>query len=164
MSNQLHIAREKRAGEKLEALCGIKAMPDQALACGPDGMSTCWRCITLRCARPLPAEPKVPEHDRLNKAKKTDDATQLVGEFFEWLECEKRIVLAQWDGSRNGNEFLVPTYANRNNLLAEFFGVSENALESEKQALLEFMRATNKAVAWAETEGREILRARNARS
>ena len=142
-----------------QTLCGAIAVlgKDDRYDASTDAKDvTCWRCIHLLCSRPLPSEPKTPEHNRLHKAKKTDDATQLVGEFFEWLEGEKRMVLGQWGGDRG--DFLMPVGANRNKLLAEFFGVSEEALESEKRAILDHQRALNEAIAWAKTEGRRNLR------
>ncbi len=116
-------------------------------------MATCWKCILLQCGRPIPIEPALPEHERLEKVKKTDDATQLIGEFLDWLSAEKEIVLGRWDY----RDSLVPVREPVQRLLAEYFGVNENALEGEKQALLAHLRETNKAREWALTEGKKAL-------
>lgn len=118
----------------------------------------CWRCVHLLCSRPLPAEPSCPEHDKLHKAKDVPDATQLVYDFLEWLQGEKRMQLGRWGGDRG--DYLTPVGIHPSKLLAEFFGISEEKLESEKVALLEHQRAINKAVDWAKREGRKNLRGR----
>jgi hypothetical protein len=97
-------------------------------------------------------EPLLPEHARLEAAKKTNGATQLVGEFIDWLDTEKRLVLAE-RGSIEVYRANVSTQA----LLAEFFGVSRGALEAEKQALLDHLHNVNEACQWAMTEGKKAL-------
>ena len=158
MSDYTHIAREPgalRRGTPAEALCGARTPKDGNMVLVPKSMATCWRCISLACGRPIPPEPPVPEHERLEKAKKTDDATTLVGEFFDWLQGEKGFTLGKF---ADDSDELYPVREPVNRLLAEFFGINENALESEKQALLEHVRAVNKAREWAETDGKRVLR------
>lgn len=161
MSDDVHIVRDPgalRARRPLEALCGAKAPKDGNLTCGTPDMASCWQCILLQCGRPIPPEPPVPEHERLEKAKKTDDATTLVGEFFDWLVGEKGYSLGKY--LREDHEFLTPIHESVHKLLAEFFGINQNALESEKRALLDHIRAVSKAREWAMNEGRQALRRR----
>jgi hypothetical protein len=151
-----HIA-QARAHGKSEALCGLTLKPDHALVMGPPSMATCWQCILRQCGRPIPPEPEVPEHEKLAKAKKTDDATTLVGEFFDWLTQEKGFTLGKF---ADDSDKMYPVREPVVKLLAEFFGINENALESEKQALLDHMRAVTKARDWALKEGMATLAAK----
>lgn len=144
----------EQPGPRIEALCGAYACNDRVLVCMPPRLAGCWKCVMLHVGRPLPAEPKTPEHERLEQAKKTDDATQLVGEFMDWLADAKKLVLGRW----NDDDELIPARENIQRLLAEYFGISQAALESEKQALLEYMRAVNKAREWVKEEGIPFLR------
>lgn len=159
MSDMLkHIAREPgavRAGKKLESLCGETCPKDGNLMCVPPSMADCWKCILLQCGRPIPPEPPVPEHERLEEAKKTNDATTLVGQFFDWLKEEKSYVFAKFG---DDTDELIPVFEPVGKLLAAFFGINENALESEKRAMLEHLRAVSKAREWAQTEGKRFLR------
>jgi hypothetical protein len=151
----MHIAQQRgRDPDNYKALCGAKT--SENLTYDRSG-TTCWRCAHLVLGRPLPTEPPCPEHDRLKVAKtEVRDATQLVGEFLEWLtdSDEAGYVIAD----RRGDE-LVPCGVRNTELIANFFGINENALESEKMALLEYQRALNAATEWAEKEGFPYLRA-----
>lgn len=155
-SDDVHIVRvnaQRPRHAPSEVLCGYVTPSGGNRVSGPPSMGTCWRCILLACGRPIPSEPELPEHGRLMAAKRTDDATQLVGEFVDWLAEEKKLVLGRW----NDDAELVPARENTQRLLAEYFGVNQNALESEKQALLDHQRATNAAREWAMTEGKKAL-------
>ncbi len=136
-----------------EVLCGFETPKDGNRVSGPPNMATCWRCILLACGRPIPPEPAVTEHERLEATKKTDDATQLVGEFIDWLSEEKQLVLGRW----NDDDELIPARENIQRLLAEYFGIDQNALEAEKTALLGYLRETHQAREWAMTEGKKTL-------
>lgn len=154
-ADDIHIVRidgqrDRRAPP--EVLCGYVTPRGGNRVSGPPDMATCWKCILLQCGRPVPPEPTLPEHARLEAAKKTDDATQLVGEFIDWLDDEKHLVLAE----RGSVELYRATVSTRD-LLAEFFGVNRGALEAEKQALLDHLRATSEARQWAMTEGKKAL-------
>jgi hypothetical protein len=152
----IHAMRPGDPGRgKQEALCGEPAPKngEARVVTNDKARVDCWHCVLLLCSRPVPAEPDVPEHKKLEKAKKTDDATQIVGEFIDWLREEKGVVFAKWGDSE--------LYAERvpvQRMLGEFFGISESALESEKQALLKYQRELNKAIDWANKEGRGYLR------
>lgn len=148
----MHIAQHRR-GQDDEALCGAK-VNDNLVFNRAD--VTCWRCACLVLGRPVPTEPPVPEHDRLKAVKHEGrDQTQLIGEFLDWLGSEEagNIVLAVevMDG-------LAPRCGRKEELIANFFGINENALEAEKRALLDYQRALNKATEWFEKEGRLFLR------
>lgn len=151
----VHIARvdaQRPRHLASEVLCGYVTPRGGNRVSGPPAMATCWKCILLHLGKPVPAEPPVPEHERLRAAKRTDDATQLVGRFIDWLDAEKHLVLAE-----RGNVELCPATVSTQALLAEFFGISPGALEAEKRALLEHLHATNEARQWAMTEGKKAL-------
>jgi hypothetical protein len=145
----LHMGQERRRQDD-DALCGAKV--DDNLVWGRDQV-TCWKCVHLLLGRPIPPEPKCTEHDKLKAAKaQGQDATQLIGEFLDWLEDDQNIVLAtdETDGMYRYSGARV-------SLIAKFFGINEAALDAEKDALLEYQRAFNKAHDWAEKEGRPFL-------
>lgn len=147
----MHMAQERRHPVDDEALCGAKVNDNLVYA---KADVTCWRCVHLLMGRPLPAEPKTPEHEKLKAAKfEGRDATQLIGEFLNEFLPGEGVRLAKYN-DREGELYEV---GNKRELIAKFFGINENALESEKMALLEYQRAMNKAVDWAEKEGRPFL-------
>lgn len=73
------------------------------------------------------------EHEKL---KKIADKSQTVGEFLEWLQGEKGVTLAEY----NRNDNLYPVRFSIQDLLAEFFEIDQNRLETEKQHMLEELR------------------------
>jgi hypothetical protein len=75
-----------------------------------------------------------PEHEKLHKVV---DKSQAIGEFLDWCAAEKGIVLVNQDDYRREG---IPVSFRP--LLAEFFNIDEKALEAEKVAMLEQMRAT----------------------
>ena len=111
-------------------------------------------------------EVKTPNCDLLSKNR---DARDTIMEFLEWVNVEKSISLAAWDlrmhsylddpqvpecyGDPNcplrGAEFhegrhrdlLTPASERTESLVLEFFGIDERALEQERRALLEWVRA-----------------------
>ncbi len=146
----LHMGQERRHKDD-EALCGAKV--DENLVWHKAEV-TCWKCVHLLMGRPIPAEPTLNEHNKLKAAKSEGrDATQLIGEFIGWLSEEKGLSIAESD--KHGE--LYHWRGRRETLIAEFFGINQNALEAEKEALIEYQRALNRAVDWAEKEGRPYL-------
>ncbi len=146
----LHMGQERR-GRDDEALCGAKADDNLTFT---KASVTCWKCVHLVMGRAIPPEPALPEHDKLKAAKAEGrDATQLIGEFIGWLSEEKGLTVAERDNS----DELYPFRGSRFSLIADFFGINENALSAEKDALIDYQRAYNKAVEWAEKEGRPFL-------
>jgi len=79
-----------------------------------------------------------PEHDKMHLIK---DKSQAIGEFLEWLEGSKGIVLAEYPEKNPDNLF--PVYAPSEKLLAEFFDIDLQKIGEEKDAMLEEMRAMN---------------------
>lgn len=145
----LHMGQERRHQDD-EALCGAKVNDNLTWE---KALVTCWKCVHLLMGRPIPPEPKLPEHDKLKAAKNEGrDATQLIGEFLNEFLPGERIHLCRI--SEDGEFYNV--HENRE-LLAKFFGVSQSALDAEKEALIDYQRAFNKAVEWAEKEGRPYL-------
>lgn len=100
---------------------------------------------------------KYPEHDKL-RAAKTEDATQAVGEFLEWLQDVKHIQLAEhvcvdrlavphdpWHECGEGCEMsnhLYPAAVSHHRLMHEFFGLDPDKLEREKSEMLEALRSS----------------------
>jgi hypothetical protein len=152
-SRTLHMGQERRHADD-EALCGAQVNENLTWE---KPFVTCWKCIHLLMGRPIPPEPKLPEHDKLKAAKSEGrDATQLIGEFLEWLGDREGGALILAERSEHDDE-LYPFRGRRDSLIADFFGINENALAAEKEALIEYQRAFNKAVEWAEKEGRPYL-------
>ncbi len=149
-----HMGQERRHKDD-EALCGAKA--DDNLVWSRDGV-TCWKCVHLLLGRPLPAEPACNEHDKLKAAKSQgSDATQLLGEFLDWLEDEEGGACVLAERGEDGD--LYRFRGNKVGLIADFFGINQAALDAEKEALLEYQRALNKAHEWVEKEGIPFLKA-----
>lgn len=74
---------------------------------------------------------KYPQHEKLNTVK---DQSQAIGDFLEWLHSEKGIILASY-GNSNMN-WLAPNGTAKDRLLAEYFEIDIDELESEKRAML----------------------------
>lgn len=106
-----------------------------------------WHILTFE----LP-EPEYPEHEKLKKVK---DQSQACGDFLEWLQDTKGIVLAKRHEHVEGCEpnrlgygvacgmtpgDLEPCPVTVRKLLAEFFSIDEDKLEQEKQDMLERIR------------------------
>ena len=80
-----------------------------------------------------------PEHDKL---KLVADKSQAIGEFIEWLAEEGRgIYLAV---PHPFGEGLVPANKSITRLLAEFFEIDLDKIETEKRAMLDNLRKLNK--------------------
>jgi len=76
-----------------------------------------------------------PEHEKL---KKINDKSQTIGEFIDWINYEKDIVLAKYE-----DYCLFPIRTPIEKLLAEFFEIDSDKLESEKCQMLELIRKRN---------------------
>ncbi len=145
---------QERRRQDDEALCGAKV--NENLVWSRDQV-TCWKCVHLLLGRPIPAEPECHEHDKLKAAKSEGrDATQLIGEFLDWLVDREggRLVLAKYDDESHE---LYHAHTPVRDLIADFFGINQAALDAEKEALIEYQRAYNKAIEWVEKEGRPHL-------
>jgi len=80
-----------------------------------------------------------PEHDKLDKI---HDKSQAIGEFLEWLQGEKDVVLAEYHEHAMGRkDVLLPIHAHIETLLGEFFEIDLEKLENEKLNMLEQLRA-----------------------
>ena len=71
---------------------------------------------------------KYPECEKLRAV---SDKSQVVGEFLDWLSCDKGVILGEYKGERLG-EF----YYNTENLLAEFFKIDLKKIEEERREIL----------------------------
>ena len=83
---------------------------------------------------------KYPQHNKLHAVV---DQSQAIGEFIDWLSDEKGVTLAhheRWEGYDNPQ--YVPYRRSIQGLLAEFFDIDLTALDDEKRAMLDAIRAT----------------------
>jgi len=98
-----------------------------------------------------------PEHDKLHKVA---DKSQAVGDFLEWLQNKKEVVLCKWkeweeeekcipvrkpDGSLEETRMYahkahMPIYISTEKLLSEFFEIDLVKLETEKLTMIEVLR------------------------
>lgn len=78
--------------------------------------------------------PDTPECDKMLAAK---DRSQPAGEFLEWLTSGSYYLalVNETDGS------LMPTYESVERLLASWLGIDLQKVETERQAILEWVRA-----------------------
>ena len=74
-------------------------------------------------------------YPELAKAAHVAEETQIIGDFMDWLESQKCIVLAE-PSHDYGSDQLMPTWKSADQLLAEYFGVDLKKLEEEKVAIL----------------------------
>jgi len=80
-----------------------------------------------------------PEHDKLDKI---HDKSQAIGEFLDWLQNERDIVLAEYhEHAMSRKDVLLPAHINIETLLGEFFEIGPEKLENEKLNMLEQLRA-----------------------
>jgi hypothetical protein len=98
----------------------------------------------------MTAPVKFPEHEKL---KAVQPRSQSCGELLDWLRHEKGLVLAEWatptwqeegytqEPRRPMEPRLVVAVVDVRKLLAEFFGIDQQKLEEEKEAMLKAMRA-----------------------
>lgn len=104
----------------------------------------------------MPDKPRTPEHDKLSAIK---DKSQAIGDFRDWLVHEKNWRIGRphsheesgceretdkhgfrhWDCGLNSGQF-ERCYTPISELLAEFFGIDQQQLDSEKRAMLEEIR------------------------
>jgi hypothetical protein len=94
--------------------------------------------------RPRPeGYPATPELDKQGEIIRSGRAAA-VQDFLDWLLDEKRVVLARYlDHPEPGvfSEQPVPIPNSPERLMAEHFGVDLNAVERERRAVLEWVRA-----------------------
>lgn len=83
--------------------------------------------------------PTYPEHEKMGKIA---DKSQAIGEFLEWATAERGLHLAEYRTFEDADrEVLTVVYTPVQELLAEFFGIDLTAIEREKRAMLDAMRA-----------------------
>ena len=78
-----------------------------------------------------------PEHEKL---KAIHPQSQAIGEFFDWLQNEKAVVLGVWQVSSAGVDEIFPTYQPIQEMLEEFFDIDPKKLEAEKRQMLDEIR------------------------
>ncbi len=82
---------------------------------------------------------KYPECEKLSAV---TSKSRAIGEFLDWLEGEKQLVLAQWN---NENGRLYGSRHNQEALLAEFFDIDLKEVEKERRAMLEDFCSENRS-------------------
>jgi hypothetical protein len=76
-----------------------------------------------------------PEHEKLHKIK---DQSQAIGEFLDWLQSSRHVILAEYP--KQYKHTLVPIHMSTENILAEYFGINLNVLETEKRIMLDELK------------------------
>lgn len=79
-----------------------------------------------------------PATSECNKLRDVAEESQNIGEFLEWLES-KGMFVGEWDRSGWGPRG-VPVSRSINELLADYFNISLDAVEAEQRAILEWIR------------------------
>lgn len=82
-----------------------------------------------------------PEHEKL---KKVQDKSQAIGEFLDWLQNERHVVLAKYGDDKYTRDNLYAVGQSITEWLAEFYEINQTKLETEKRLMLEEMRHPRK--------------------
>ena len=82
------------------------------------------------------------DYPECEKLKAVSDKSQVVGEFLEWLQYEKEFMIAKHveNEDEDGADYLAPMHINTERLLAEFFDIDMDKVETERRAMLESIR------------------------
>ncbi len=80
-----------------------------------------------------------PQHEKLATVK---DLSQEIGTFLEWTE-EQGWHLGEWDENGFGDQQLFLIGLNRLDILARYFKIDLDVLETEKRHMLEAQRVSN---------------------
>jgi len=75
---------------------------------------------------------RYPEHEKMMKVK---EESQAIGDFIDWLSWHKRVHLAKWENDR-----FSPFHYDIERLIAEYYGIDLNVIETEKRAMIEEFR------------------------
>lgn len=79
-----------------------------------------------------------PEHEKLQKVK---DSSQSIGQFLDWLQNERGVVLSEYKRVNSfGDEGLFPVYKPVECWLYEYFGIDSGKIEQEKRQMLGMLR------------------------
>lgn len=87
-----------------------------------------------------------PEHDKLTAEvdiKTVADLSQAIGEFLDAL-VQQGIYLAQMDRQSWTDDRLVPAHRSIQDILARYFNIDRDAMEREKMAMLDALRAVQR--------------------
>jgi hypothetical protein len=99
-----------------------------------------------------PSQPKVPATPELDRQAEIihSGRSGTVQEFYDWLTQEKGYVLARYVSPEERyaddgiyGEQPVPVLVRPEDLMADFFGIDLNKIETERRALLDALRAMN---------------------
>jgi hypothetical protein len=82
------------------------------------------------------------EHERLALV---SEKSQAIGEFLDWLQQDRKLVLAEWVKRPHLDEKLIPFYLPVQKLLAEYFEIDLDKLEHEKREMLAELRKAHAA-------------------
>jgi hypothetical protein len=77
-----------------------------------------------------------PEHDKLAAVQRK---SQAIGEFLDWLN-EQGILMAKYGLDADDPDTLYPTHEGITPVLARYFDIDLNLIETEKQAMLASIR------------------------
>lgn len=81
-------------------------------------------------------------YPELDKMLAVSDKSQVIGEFLEWAQSEKQLVIAVWheedaDGNKLYHPRLLPAQFHAETLLAEYFEIDLAEVERERRKILE---------------------------
>jgi GTP cyclohydrolase II len=93
--------------------------------------------------------PHTPELEKQTEIVNSGKA-ELIQEFYDWLHQEKGWVLARWvpteerfPGDGIYGEQPVPVYVQPEQLMADFFGIDRDKIETERRAILAAIQEAN---------------------
>ena len=83
-----------------------------------------------------------PPTPTLDKILELREQSQIVGEFLDWLG-EQGIHLGRYPTRSDGSssDFMLPIFEGHDALLHRFFGIDSDAEETERRAVLEYVRS-----------------------
>lgn len=84
---------------------------------------------------------KYPSTPTLDRVKEITPYSQKIGEFLEWLQHERKICLATYH--EHTDDQLLPAHASISTLLHEFFEIDPGKEETERRAVLDYVRKLN---------------------
>lgn len=83
---------------------------------------------------------KTPELDKQSEIIKSGKAG-VIQEFIDWLREDKKYVLAEWqDWEGYDDQQFVPIYVDPEQLMADFFKIDRDKIETERRAILDALQ------------------------
>ena len=85
---------------------------------------------------------KKSEYPECEKMAKVSDKSQTIGEFLDWLRGEAGYIIAEYgaDSDKDRDEGPFPIHKSIEQLLADYFEIDLNKVETEKRKMLDKIR------------------------